>query len=198
MQKVEGPNLKPAPSAEQLRPQSDKIAQPVTVKKPAFKLKTAPVFIQPQDLQVIARRGPVSLRLNGVEDKDQLDWQIEYKKFGTKQYSRSRMARPQVAGGNNQVTGSFHATQEGDYRMRVRSKEKGSQWSQWRLFRVGNPDVKKIETHSLRSTVKKPAAADDVIPEGKEPEIKPTVKEEKPRLIQPAGPNYKPRIRNNS
>ncbi|MBM9518946.1 hypothetical protein JWG39_03840 [Desulforhopalus vacuolatus] len=159
-QHVEDQLLKPVISTQKIQPPNYKIIPITALKKPRIKQKTTLVFLQPQQLQEIAHRGSVRLQVKGVENAQQLDWQIAYKKFDSSRYSKSELLNPQVVGRRNQITGSFQVTREGDYRIRVRSKEKGSRWSPWRLFRVGKPNARKLTEKPLRPRFQRPKAAE--------------------------------------
>lgn len=108
----------------------------------------APLLMQPKNGQKIARKGLVQLKINGVESDKALEWQLDYRRFDGKKYTRASLKGLHLISAKNQVNGKFQTTKDGQYRVRVRSKEKGSMWSKWTFFSVGHKDeiAKKIKT----------------------------------------------------
>ena len=128
---------------KQIEPNLHPLPKPAVLSKNGT---VGPSLLLPRPDQKIARSGPVQLKVIGGGDLDKLDWQIEYRPFDGQRYqllpvSTNRQIHLVEAG--NLASGTFKATREGEYRIRLCNKADNGKWSDWRSFTVGKAIAKK-------------------------------------------------------
>ena len=182
-----------------------KVTPKITETVSGRSFKMVPIISRPVEKQKYMAGAPISLVVQGVEKEESVKWELEYKPFTKNKYKKIAVRNIRITNGSSgsYLTGKIIAKKSGEYRLRIRKKEKGSRWGQWRQFQIGTSlksktlilnektkPVTKIKSQTEEPQEKntkptehqvKPVTQEKIT----KPKVKPTVHQVKPSSTEP-------------
>lgn len=113
---------------------------PKTAEKPAC---ATPEIQRPGERQVFMCSTGIPFRVGTETSQDELIWEVQYQQIMAKNFSPCTVC-PVEERSPNMVVHRFTPQKPGMYRLRVKGKEAGSAWSDWRTIRINSASPTKV------------------------------------------------------